>query len=100
MIHFCSIPEVMSLMNKDMDNYRDIGWDNIINSSSDIISSFNSIITPGCLIGKNSYIEMSYIHENAKIGNNVYLSFVEIKDKYIPDNVILHVLNQKNGKIV
>ena len=100
MIHFCSIPEVMSLMNKDMDNYRDIGWDNIINSSSDIISSYNSIITPGCLIGKNSYIEMSYIHENAKIGNNVYLSFVEIKDKYIPDNVILHVLKQKNGKIV
>ena len=46
MIHFCSIPAIMSLMNKDMDDYRDIGWDNILNSSSDKISNYNSIITP------------------------------------------------------
>ena len=100
MIHFCTIPEVMSLMNKDIDNYRDIGWHNIINSSSDNVSSYNSIITPGCVIGNNSYIEISYIHEKAKIGNNVYLSFVEIKNEIIPDNVILHSLKQNNGKIV
>ena len=100
MIHFCSIPAIMSLMNKDMDDYRDIGWDNIINSSSDKISSYNSIITPECEIGSNSYIEISYIHEKAKIGKNVYLSFVEINDEIIPDDVILHALKQNNGKIV
>ena len=100
MIHFCSVPSIMSLMNEDMINYRDIGWDNIINSSSKEISSYNSILTPECSIGKNSYIEISYIHEKAKIGNNVYLSFVEINDEIIPDNVILHALTQNNGKIV
>ena len=100
MIHFCSIPAIMSLMNKDIDEYRDIGWNNIINSSSGKISSYNSIITPECEIGNNSYIEISYIHEKAKIGNNVYLSFVEINDEIIPDNVILHALKQNNGKIV
>ena len=100
MIHFCSIPAIMSLMNKDIDEYRDIGWNNIIYSSSGKISSYNSIITPECEIGNNSYIEISYIHEKAKIGNNVYLSFVEINDEIIPDNVILHALKQNNGKIV
>ena len=100
MIHFCSIPSIMSLMNKDMDNYKDLGWSNIVNSSSDKISSYNSIITPECKIGNNSYIEISYIHEKAKIGKNVYLSFVEIKDEVIPNNVILHALKQNNGKIV
>ena len=100
MIHFCSIPEVMRLMNEDMEMYKDLGWNNIINSSSDIISSYNSIITPECSIGKNCYIEISYIKEKAKIGNNVYLSFIEINDEVIPDNVILHALKQNNGKIV
>ena len=100
MIHFCSIPSIMSLMNEDMVEYRDLGWDNIVNSSSDKISSYNSIITPECSIGNNSYIEISYLHEKAKIGNNVYLSFVEINDEIIPDNVILHALKQNNGKII
>ena len=100
MIHFCSIPSIMSLMNEDMKNYKDLGWSNIINSSSDKISAYNSIITPECEIGDNSYIEVSYIHEKAKIGNNVYLSFVEINDEIIPDNIILHALKQNNGKIV
>ena len=100
MIHFCSIPSIMSLMNEDMVEYRDLGWNNIVNSSSDKISSYNSIITPECSIGNNSYIEISYLHEKAKIGNNVYLSFVEINDEIIPDNVILHALKQNNGKII
>ena len=101
MIHFGSIPEIMNLMNKDMDEYRDIGWNNIINSSSDNVSSYNSIITPGCIIDKNVYVEISYVHKNAKIGKNVLLSFVEINDNIIvPDDVVMHGLKQNNGKIV
>ena len=53
MIHFGSIKEIMNLMNKEMDDYRDIGWNNIINSSSDNISSYNSVLTPGCQLGEN-----------------------------------------------
>ena len=101
MIHFGSIPEIMKLMNEEMDEYRDIGWNNNINSSSDNnISCYNSILTPGCTIGKNTYIEISYVHEKAKIGNNSLLSFIEIKDNIIPDDVVIHGLKQNNGKIV
>ena len=53
MIHFGSIPEIMKLMNKEIDEYRDIGWNNIINSSSENnISSNNSILTPGYSVGE------------------------------------------------
>ena len=100
MIHFGSIPEIMNLMNKEMDEYRDIGWNNIINSSSDNVSSYNSILTPGCQVGENVYVEISYIHKNAIIGKNVLLSFIEINDEIIPDDVVLHGLKQNNGKIV
>ena len=100
MIHFGSIPEIMNLMNKEMDEYRDIGWNNIINSSSDDVSSYNSILTPGCSVDKNVYVEISYVHRKAKIGKNVLLSFIEITDEIIPDDVVLHGLKQNNGKIV
>ena len=101
MIHFGSIPEIMKLMNKEMDEYRDIGWNNIINSSSENnISSYNSILTPGCSVGENVYIEISYVHKRAKIGKNTLLSFVEIIDETIPDDVVVHALKQNNGKIV
>ena len=100
MIHFGSIQEIMTLMNTGMDDYRDIGWNNIINSSSDKISSYNSILTPGCRVGENSYIELSYVHRKAKVGKNSLLSFVEVNDVAIPEDVVLHGLKQNNGKIV
>ena len=100
MIHFGSIREIMNLMNKEMDEYRDIGWDNIINSSSDKTSSYNSILTPGCKVGENCYVELSYVHRKAIVGKNSLLSFVEINDVVVPDNVVMHGLKQNNGKIV
>ena len=100
MIHFGSIQEIMTLMNTGMDDYRDIGWNNIINSSSDKISSYNSILTPGCRVGENSYVELSYVHRKAKVGKNSLLSFVEVNDVTIPEDVVLHGLKQNNGKIV
>ena len=92
MIHFGSIKEIMNLMNKEMDDYRDIGWNNIINSSSDNISSYNSVLTPGCQVGENCYVELSYIHRKAKVGKNSLLSFIEVNDVNIPDEVVLHGL--------
>ena len=100
MIHFGSIKEIMNLMNKEMDEYRDIGWNNIINSSSDCVSSYNSVLTPGCQIGENVYVELSYVHRKAKVGKNSLLSFVEINDVVIPEEVVLHGLKQNDGKIV
>ena len=100
MIHFGSIREIMNLMNKEMDEYRDIGWDNIINSSSDKTSSYNSILTPGCKVGENCYVELSYVHRKAIVGKNSLLSFVEINDVVVPDDVVMHGLKQNNGKIV
>ena len=100
-IHFGSTPEIMNLMNKDINDYKEIGWLNIVNSCSDSTSCYNSLINSSAQIDNNVYIEFSYIHDNVKIGKNVLLSFVEIDDNIIiPDYVILHGLKQNNGKIV
>ena len=100
-IHFGSIPEIMKLMNKEIEDYKEIGWNHIVNSCSDSVSSYNSLVGQGNKIDTNVYVEISYLHENIKVGKNVLLSFVEIDDNInIPDNVVLHGLKQNNGKIV
>ena len=43
---------------------------------------------------------MSSIHRKEKIGNNSLLSFIEINDVIVPDEVVIHGLKQNNGKIV
>ena len=100
-IHFGSTPEIMNLMNNDINDYKEIGWSPIVNSCSNGTSSYNSIISNNTEINKNVYIECSYIKDNVKIGKNVYLSFVEINENMvIPDDIIMHGLKQNNGKIV
>lgn len=91
----------MNLMNNEIKDYKEIGWSKIVNSCSENVNSYNSIIDHGCNIDNNVYVEFSYIHENVNIGKNVLLSFVEIEDNInIPDNVVIHGLKQNDGKIV
>jgi fucokinase len=43
-IHFGSIPEIMRLMNSEIEDYKEIGWNKIVNSCSDSVSSYHSIV--------------------------------------------------------
>jgi fucokinase len=97
---FGTTREIFDLMTKSIDEYRDLGWDNIINSSSIDISAYDSVIAPGSKVDKKVYIESSYINSNSTINANVILSSVEIKDDVIPNDVVLHGIKQKNGKFV
>ena len=87
-------------MTKDIDDYRDLEWNNIINSSSNGRAAYDSVIAPGTVIDEKVYIENSYIHSSAKINSNVVLSSVEIKDETIPNDVVIQGIKQKNGKFI
>ena len=97
---FGTTREIFDLMTKSIDEYRDLGWDNIINSSSIDISAYDSVIAPGSKVDKKVYIESSYVNSKSTINANVILSSVEIKDDVIPNDVVLHGIKQKNGKFV
>ena len=98
--NFGTSREIFDLMTKNINDYRDLGWDNIINSSSCGRSAYDSVIAPGSIVDEKVYIESSYIHSNVEIKENVILSSVEIKDAKIPSDVILHGIKQKNGKYI
>ena len=62
-------------------------------------AGYDSVITSED-IGEDVYLEVSYVHRKAKIGSHVLLSYVDIHDETIPDNVVLHGLKLLDGRFV
>ncbi|HCT17343.1 MAG TPA: bifunctional fucokinase/L-fucose-1-P-guanylyltransferase [Ruminococcaceae bacterium] len=101
-IHFGSIPEIMKLMDKGVEEYSSLGWKKQTNSSlSDpSVAAYNSVLSDGAAIGDGAYFEVSYIHSKAVVGKNSYISFIDLHDETIPDNVLIHGLKQNDGNFV
>ncbi|MBO7619215.1 MAG: hypothetical protein J6T06_01790 [Victivallales bacterium] len=100
-IHFGTTREILGLMCKGIDDYRGLGWSHQVASSiSGPTAGYESVLSDLAEIGEKCYLEVSYVHHGAKIGNNVVLSFIDIHDETIPDDVVLHGLKQRNGRFV
>lgn len=100
-IHFGTSKEILNLMNGGVEEYKNLGWKRVIGSSiNKDVAGYNSVLSSQAKIGKNCYLEVSYVHSTAVIGNNVILSYIDVHDKTIPDNVILHGLKERDGKFV
>jgi len=100
-IHFGTTREIMQLMSGGIADYSHLGWSDRINSSvGPGIAGYNSVASDGRAIGSGCYLEVSYVHRKARVGSNVLLSYVDIHDEEVPDNVVLHGLKQRDGKFV
>jgi len=100
-IHFGTSNEILTLMNGGVESYKELGWSRIIGSSiMGHTAGYNSVLSSEAKIGTNVYLEVSYVHRNATVGSNVILSYIDVHDETIPDNVILHGLKEQNGKFV
>lgn len=100
-IHFGTTREILSLMNGGVEDYKALSWSGKVNSSiQGDTAGYNSVLSRKAVIGQGCYLEVSYVHSRAKIGDNVLLSYIDIHDEVVPDGVVLHGLKQKNGKFV
>lgn len=100
-IHFGTTKEILALMNEGIDLYEALGWSKQIGSSiQGSTAAYNSVLSNKATIGQNCYLEVSYVHRNGRVGDNVLLSYIDIHDETIPSNVVLHGLKQKDGKFV
>ena len=100
-IHFGTTAEILELMSGGIESYKELGWKNHVNSSiTKTTAGYNSVLSDKAKIGKNCYLEVSYVHSKAKVGENVLLSYIDIHDEVIPSNVVIHGLKQKDGKFV
>lgn len=100
-IHFGTTREIMELMEHGIEAYRGLGWnEQICSSINSRAAGYNSILSADAKIGSGCYLEVSYVHRNAVIGDHVLLSYVDIHDETIPSDVVLHGLKQRDGKFV
>lgn len=100
-IHFGTTREILKLMTSEIDVYKELDWTSKVNSSIlTSVAGYNSVLSEKAQIGDNCYLEVSYVHHGAKVGDNVLLSYIDIHDEVIPSNVVIHGLKQKNGKFV
>lgn len=100
-IHFGTTREILGLMNGGVDEYKDLGWSRIVGSSiKGNTAGYNSVLSSRSTIGEGCYLEVSYVHRNSKIGDHCVLSYIEVADREIPDNVVLHGLKQRDGSFV
>ena len=81
---------------------EELGWSRLIGSSikdSDT-AGYNSVLSSRADISKDCYLEVSYVHGEAKVGEHCVLSYIDIHDEVIPDNVVMHGLKQRDGKFI
>lgn len=100
-IHFGTTREVMKLMAEDIKEYESLEWKRVVNSSvHGNVSAYNSALSSDAKVGYPVHLETSYVHSGAVVGNNVLLSYVDIENETIPNNVVLHGLKQRDGRFV
>lgn len=101
-VHFGTTREIMTLMDHGYQEYASLGWKKQINSSihNESTSGYNSVLSPKANIGKGCYLENSYVHSGVKLGDNVFLSCVELEEGAVPSGTAVHGLKLRNGKFV
>ena len=98
-IHFGTTAEILELMTGGVENYRELGWRSITNSSGGC-PAYNSVVSSHASVGAGVYAEVSYVHSKAAVGAGTVLSYIEIHDEVVPPHVVLHGLKENDGKFV
>ena len=101
-IHFGTTREIMHLMTDRINDYNYLGWSKWVDSSvnQDTVACYKSVLSSRASCGKNCYLEVSYVHRGATVGENTLLSYVDIHNETIPANVVVHGLKQRDGRFV
>lgn len=100
-IHFGTTGEILKLMSDGIKDYEVLDWSRQVGSSvTGNVAGYKSVLSDKAKIGKDCYLEVSYVHRDATVGDNVLLSYVDIHDETIPSDVVLHGLKQKDGYFV
>lgn len=101
-IHFGTTGEILNLMSGGVEEYDELGWSQLVNSSiqEHTAAGYNSVLSSKASIGKDCYLEVAYVHGEASIGSRCVLSYIDVHEETIPDDVVLHGLKQKDGKFI
>ena len=102
-IHFGTTKELRKLVAEEIADYEFLDWTSHVLSTrkgDKGYSAFASYIGRRAVIGKQAYLEQCYVLDNTTIGSGSIISNLKLRDKQIPENVVLHGLPVDGGKHV
>lgn len=99
-IHFGTSGELLRLMTHDAGKYAPIGWSKSVCSViPENVSGYCSVAETNA-IGDGCFLENSFVHGTASIGNGCIVSFIDISEGIIPENTVIHGLKLIDGRFV
>lgn len=101
-IHFGTTGELLHLVTDKMADYEFLGWKSCIcsNVEQKRFASHNSFICDESRIGDNCYLEDSFVGALAKVERGAIVSQIEIDGITIPENTVVHCVEQLDGSYV
>ena len=102
-IHFGTTRELQNLFTSGVDDYEFLNWCRLVSTNLKENGSWtvnNSLIEEGASIGEHTYIEDCKIGKSVKVGKCSILSSLEICDRVIPENVVIHMVQLIGGEYV
>lgn len=99
-VHFGTTQEILKLMATGVEGYRDLGWSRVVGSSiaDSPAAGYMSALSSAAECGEDVYLEVSNVGPGAKVGSRSILSFVDITDETMPEDVVVHALKQRDGR--
>lgn len=100
-IHFGTTRELLDLVTNLVEDYEFLDWGKQIctnRSEATHYAAHNSLISSRAVIGKDAYLEDSYVGPETQVGEKAILSNIRLQGENIPPQVVLHGIKLKNGK--
>ncbi len=112
-IHFGTTTELLQLMTGSVEDYEFLDWKKQVRSfirrngklyanepCQVNFAAYNSVIEDAVSLGEGVYIENSLIKAGVKLGCSTVVSNLILTDCVVPEEVVLHGIQLKNGKYV
>lgn len=100
-LHFGTTREVLGLMTEGVERFRYLGWQRQSGSSLPSgTAGWCAIADPEVRLGRGCYLESSFLRGRTRLGDRVFLSCLELRDREIPSELVLHGLKLRGGGFV
>ena len=98
-LHFGTTREVLELMTAGVDRFRHLGWTRqSVSSLPAGVSGWCSVAGPDSQAGRGCYLEASHLRGRTRLGDRVFLSCLELRDREIPSDLVLSGLKLRSGR--
>ena len=103
-IHFGTTGELLKLVTQNVADYSFLSWTKkVMTTGAEDNCDFaahNAYIGHAAILGKDCYIENSYILGKSIIHSGAIVSNLHLRDIEVPSNTVWHGLTLRNGKFV